>query len=121
MSNFVQIGSSPAEIIGIATRIRNRGSDLSEEISRLNQAIRSQEAEGDTLPHDDFTDAFLKEYNKVATASDGKDYPACEAVRIGAASCGDKLTAIGDFVVKAMTGYESTDQQSGDDISRTDL
>lgn len=120
MSNFVEIKSSPAEIIGIATGISQRGSELASTVTEINQAITDHENRAKTFPSDQFTDGFTKEYWKHVEAADGKTHPANEAVRVGALYCGTKLTEIGDFVNQAMVNYEASDQQGADDIARTD-
>ncbi|WP_229071619.1 hypothetical protein [Actinoplanes sp. DH11] len=121
MSSFVRIGTSPGEIIGIASRISARGDDLTAAVTAHNQAIVEHENHPKTFPSDQFTDGFTKEYEKPVDASDGNTHPANEAVRQGAAYCGRKLTEIGEFVNRAMVNYEVTDQQSGADIARTDV
>lgn len=116
-SNFVEIGSSPAEIIGIANGLRSRGSDLISTVSGICQDIGMTEREPRTFPSDQFTDGFTKEYMKVSESTDGKGHPANEAVRLGAVYCGTKLTEIGDFVNKAMVNYEAGDEQNAGDIA----
>ena len=119
MSNFVEIRSSPAEIISIATGLRSRGAELTSAVSGICHEIVSQENEPKTFPSDQFTDPFVAEYKKVADATDGKGHPANEAVRLGAVYCGTKLTEIGDFVNKAMVNYETGDQQGATEINQT--
>jgi hypothetical protein len=119
MSNFVEIKSSPAEIISIANGIHSKGTDLISAVSQINRDIVEHENKPDTFPSDQFTDGFTKEYWKVVEAADGKMHPSNEAVRVGAEYCGTKLTEIGDFVNQAMVNYEASDQQGGDDIAKT--
>ncbi|GAA0479045.1 hypothetical protein Aca07nite_68360 [Actinoplanes capillaceus] len=119
MSNFVEIRSSPAEIISIATGLSNRGADLVTAVSGICHEIEAQEREPKTFPSDQFTDPFVAQYKKVADATDGDGHPANEAVRLGAAYCGTKLTEIGDFVNKAMVNYEAGDQQGATEINQS--
>ena len=120
MSNFVDITSSPAEIISIANGISARGGDLTAEITEINQAIVAHELDPRTFPSDQFTDGFTKEYGREVEGADGTKQPANEAVRAGALYCGTKLTEIGDFVSQAMVNYEASDQQGGADIASAD-
>jgi hypothetical protein len=119
MSNFVEIKSSPAEIIGIANGIHSKGASLVSAVSEINREIVDHENHPDTFPSDQFTDGFTKEYHKVVEAADGKSHPSNEAVRVAALYCGTKLTEIGDYVAKAMVNYEASDEQGGDDIAKT--
>ena len=119
MSNFVEIRSSPAEIINIANGLRSSGAALTSAVSDICHEIVAQEREPKTFPSDQFTDPFLAQYEKVADSTDGDGHPANMAVRLGAVYCGTKLTEIGDFVNKAMVNYEAGDQQGATEINQT--
>lgn len=119
MSRYVDISSSPGEIIRIADRIAARGGDLVDEVKGIRDDITSHENRGETFPPDKFTEPFLKHYHENVEGVHGKTVPANLAVQESAAYCGDKLVEIGQSVNKAMTNYEVTDDDSGDSIAKT--
>ena len=119
MSRYVDISSSPGEIIRIADRIASRGGELVNEVNGIKNDIRSHEDRGETFPHDDFTESFLKHYHESVDGVEGKPLPANDAVMESASYCGNKLVEIGQWVNKAMTNYEVTDDDSGDSIAKT--
>jgi hypothetical protein len=119
MGEYVHIKSSPDEIIGIADRIRARGEDLKKTVEEISHDIKGHEHRQETFPPDKYTDEFRKHYDQDVPGADGKTVHAHEAVLQSALYCGEKLREIGEFVNKAMTNYGVTDEQSGDDISKT--
>ncbi|MFC4145222.1 hypothetical protein ACFO0M_03035 [Micromonospora mangrovi] len=121
MSNYIEITSTPGEIISIANGIRSKGTELTAKLQGIKSAIDEHEGRADTFPSDQFTDPFVKDNYHVAVpaADDDKTVPANEAVKESAVYCGTKLTAIGDFVATAMINYDATDQQGGADIANT--
>jgi hypothetical protein len=121
MSEFVEIKSSPAEIMGIANGISDRGRALTSRIADLNDAIVVHDNENTVYPSDQFSDPFKATYKQSAVGADGKPTTADEAVRSSATYCGTKLTEIGDYVSGAMMNYGATDDESGADIRKTDV
>lgn len=123
MSNYVEIKSSPGEIISIANGIRSKGTDLQAQIAGINADIVAHETDGKSLtPDPEFTAPFrTNTYDLPVPGADGKTVPAHEAVRASAAYCAEKLVAIGDFVAGAMVNYQATDEQGGDDIAKTQV
>lgn len=119
MGEYVNIKSSPGEIISIANGIRGKGEDLVRTVEGVNRDIDMHERKGETFPSDQFTDAFKKHYDQQVPAADGGTMPANQAIQESAVYCGKKLIDIGDFVNTAMTNYTATDDQSGDDIAKT--
>lgn len=119
MSEYVEIRSSPAEIMSIANGLRGQGEALRGEVSGTNGEILARESSADTLPSDQFTDSFLVNYQQAAPGVDGVTTTANVAVRQSAAYCARKLIEIGDFVGAAMVNYGATDEESGEDIAKT--
>lgn len=119
MGEYVDIKSSPGEIISIADGIRARGEDLKKTVDGINHDIKEHEARQETFPPDKYTNEFRKHYDQLVPGADGKELPAHEAIQQSALFCGEKLREIGELVNQAMTNYEVTDVQSGDDIGKT--
>jgi hypothetical protein len=118
MSNYIEITSTPGEIISIANGLRGKGLDLTAQLRGIKSAIDEHENRGDTFPSDQFTDPFVKDnYHTPVPAANDTTVPANEAVKESAVYCGTKLTEIGDFVATAMVNYDATDEQGGADIS----
>jgi hypothetical protein len=121
MSNFVEIRSSPGEIIGIANGIRSKGLDLITATANIRDDIVDHENRENTFPSDQFTDPFVHDnYHTPVPGADGKTTAANEAVRASAIYCGIKLVNVADFVSKAMVNYDAADQESGADIAKTE-
>ncbi len=119
MGEYVEIRSSPAEIMSIANGLRGQGEALRGEVSGINGEIQERENRADTFPPDQFTDGFLTNYHQAAPGVDGTTTTANVAVRQSAAYCARKLIEIGDFVGAAMVNYGATDDESGEDIAKT--
>jgi hypothetical protein len=119
MGEYVDIKSSPGEIIGIADGITAKGHDLVAKVGTIRESITDHEGRGETFPSDQFTDSFLTHYHEGVEGVDGATVPANLAVQQSATYCGQKLVQIGESVNKAMTNYEATDDESGDGIART--
>jgi hypothetical protein len=119
MGEYVEISSSPGEIIRIADALGERGRALALAAGTINNAITEREGRSETLQPDQFTEPFLVNYHASATGVDGKSTTANDAVRQSAVYCGNKLAEIGETVNIAMTNYEATDDESGDSIART--
>ena len=117
MSNYIEITSTPGEIISIANGIRSKGMELTAQLRGIKSAIDEHEGRADTFPSDQFTDPFVNDnYHMAVPAANDTTVPANQAVKESAVYCGTKLTAIGDFVATAMVNYDATDQQGGADI-----
>jgi hypothetical protein len=119
MGEYVDIKSSPDEIISIANGLHARGEELKKAVEGINGDIKQHEGRQETFPPDKFTAEFRKHYDQAVPGADGKTVPAHEAIQQSALYCGEKLSEIGEFVNKAMTNYGVTDIQSGDDIGKT--
>lgn len=121
MSEFVEIRTSVADIIGIANRLRSRGETLVDTVTSTTQQIRDNEGGRETFPPDDFTGPFLQNYHALAEDTRGNAMPAHEAVTSSAQHMGAELSRIADRVSDAMWSYGATDDASGDDLSNTPL
>lgn len=119
MSEYVEIRTSPAEIMSIANGLRGQGEDLRDAVSDHNREIMAREMRDDIFPPDQFTTGFLTNYHQDAPGADGTTTTANVAVRQSAAYCGSKLIQIGEFVGTAMMNYGATDDESGEDIAKT--
>lgn len=119
MAEYVEIRSTPGEIIRIADSLAQRGEALAKAAGDINLDIAEREGRAETFPRDQFTEPFLTHYHEAAPGTDGRAVPANVAVQQSAVYCGEKLVAIGESVNKAMTNYEATDDDSGDSIART--
>jgi len=119
MSEYVDIKSSPGEIIQVADGISRRGEELLDTVDAIRRDIASHEDRGETFPSDQFTDSFLQHYHQDVPGADGATVHANVAVQQSASYCGRKMIDIGVSVNKAMTNYEATDDESGDGIART--
>lgn len=119
MAEYVEISSSPGEIIRIADSLRQRGETLAGDAGKIRNDIDEREGRAETFPRDQFTEPFLAHYNEHVPGADGNSVEANDAVKQSAIYCGQKLADIGDVVNKAMTNYEATDDDSGDSIART--
>jgi hypothetical protein len=114
MSEFVQIASSPAEIMAIASRLRRTGNDLAEKAVTMGRNLKTAEDNPRAMPSDQFSDEFLKHYHQDTGAG-----PANQAVRDSAVQAGKALAGIGESVFSAMANYSATDEESGTDIDKT--
>lgn len=121
MSEYVQITSSPAELMGVGSRISGRGQQLADRVNALNEAIRAHDNEDTVYPSDQFSDPFKAKYHQATSDSEGKPSVASEAVKDSASYCGQKLGEIGEFIGTAMMNYGATDDESGADISKAGL
>lgn len=119
MSEYVEIRTSPAEIMSIANGLRSKGEDLLGTVSDCNREIIARETRADTFPPDQFTTGFLANYHQDAPGTDGETTTANVSVRQSAEYCATKLTDIGEFVGAAMMNYGATDDESGEDIAKT--
>ena len=119
MAEYVEIRSSPGEIIRIADSLAQRGESLVKDVGNVNTEIGEREGRAETFPRDQFTEPFLEHYHQQVPGADGNSVNANVAVQQSAVYCGEKLTDIGEVVNKAMTNYEATDDESGDSIART--
>ena len=121
MSEFVEIKTSVAEIIGIANDLRGRGESLTDAVEGTVGRITELEKGRETFPPDDFTASFLPNYHVPSQDTQGNDLPGNEAVASSAVHMGAELGRIADTVTNAMFSYGATDENSGADISDTPL
>ena len=120
MSNFVEIGTSITDIIGIANRLRVRGEDLAGAASDAGSAIAAQEGRQETFPSDKFTDQFLPIYHAPTEYGQGdavRTGPTNEAIRATAVEMGHKLNEVGDWVGQAMFTYAAQNEGNASDIA----
>jgi hypothetical protein len=121
MSEFIEIRTSVADIIGIANGLRSRGDSLAETVSGTTARIRELESGRETFPPDDFTTPFLAHYNADSQDTKGTSMPANLAVTSSAHHMGTELSRLADGVSDAMWSYGATDDSSGQDISNTPI
>jgi hypothetical protein len=120
MSNFVEIGTSVADIISIANRIRVRGEELAGAASDASTDIETQEGRGETFPSDKFTDPFLEIYHASTEYGQGDEVvhgTTNVAIRATAVEMGHKLSEIGDWVGQAMFTYTAQNEGNASDIA----
>lgn len=117
MSEFVEIRTSVADILGIANRLRSQGTDLTEALRTTTRQITELENHPETLPPDDFTDQFTVKYHAPVESTDGTSLPANDAVKQGAIAMGEAMTELGDSVVTAMWAYSGQDDENAGDVS----
>ncbi|GAA2666785.1 hypothetical protein [Actinoplanes palleronii] len=117
MGEFVQIRTSPADIVTIANSIRSRGEALERAVAAHLPAIEERERREKTFPPDEFTGDFHEQYTAAATGVRGTPSTVNQAVREAALFCAEQLTHIGEYVAGAMATYDVTDQQGGADIA----
>lgn len=119
MSEFVEIKTSVADIIGIANGLRSRGESLADAVEATTLQIRELEDGRETFPPDDFTNSFLPNYRTDAQDTTGTSMTANLAVTSSAHHMGTELSRIADTVSDAMWSYGATDDAGGADISST--
>src|SRR5687768_2814316 len=118
MSSYVEIGSSIADIISIANRLRVRGEDLASAASDASAEIMDQEGRQETFPPDRFTNEFLRNYHASAEYSVGDEVttgPTNGAIRATAVEMGHKLRDVGDWVGQAMFTYAAQNEGNASD------
>ena len=118
MSNYVEIRTSTADIIGIANQIRDQGQTLADNVRGAVEHVTTHEHDGGTFPPDEFTNRFLENYHK-PVEGDGHSLPTNEAVKQNATQMGQAMKSMGDFVANAMFSYEGQDMDNADDIGNT--
>ena len=119
MGEFIEIKTGVADLITTGNRLRARGESLQGTVEGINGDIETQQNAGETFPSDKFTDEFRKTYDAPVQNSEGNTVPVHLAIRTSAVDAGKKLTAIGEFVGKAMITYSVTDDEGGTDIAST--
>lgn len=117
VSEFVEIRTSVADILGIANRLRSQGTDLAETMGTTAEEITALENHPETLPPDDFTDQFTAKYHAPVDGADGVSLPANEAVKQGTIEMGKALSELGASVVTAMWAYSGQDDENATDVS----
>jgi hypothetical protein len=118
MSEYVEVRSSIADMLGIANGLRARGEALTESMAAAMHAVRAAEAHPRTFPRDDFTNPFLDNYHKPVPSSDGGTLHANEAVQRSAEMLGGAMRTLGDNVARAMWAYAGTDEDNATDITK---
>lgn len=113
MSNYVDIRSSIADIIGLANGLKVSGEQMNSAMTSQMSTIAGLEGGAETFPPDQFTTAFLEHYHKVP---EGSTLPANEAIRAAAPELGTAMVALGDFVTNAMWSYSAGDDGNAGDI-----
>jgi hypothetical protein len=118
VGEFVEIRTSPAEIINIARTLKDKGEALQKAAAKHNADIASRER-GDVFPEaDEFSEQFEPQYHGATTDVTGAGSTANVALRMAAEFCGQQLIDIGNYVAGAMATYDVTDQQGGTDIAK---
>jgi hypothetical protein len=117
MSNFVEIRTSTADIIGIANQLRDQGQALDDNVQAAVERVT--ENERGTFPPDDFSNRFLENYHRPVEGGDQHGAPTNEAVKHNATGMGPAMKSLGDFVANAMWSYEGQDLDNADDIGNT--
>ncbi|BCJ68636.1 hypothetical protein [Polymorphospora rubra] len=117
MSNYVDIRSSIADIIGLANNLKVAGEGLEGTMTTAMSTITNLEGGPETFPRDEFTEAFLEHYHRSVEASDGTSLPANEAIKTSAPELGTAMAALGDFVTNAMWAYSAGDDGNAGDIA----
>ena len=120
MSNYVEIGTSIADIISIANRLRQQGAGLESAVSDVSTDIEHQEGRGETFPPDRFTNEFLRNYHASVEYSQGEDVVSGTtnvAIRATAADMARKLGEVGDWVGQAMFTYAAQNEGNASDIA----
>lgn len=115
-SNYVRISSSVADILMIANNLRGQGRSLKDKLQPVIWDITTLEGDPDTFPRDDFTNDFMKNYEKDVPDNKGDSMPTNVAVKMSALSIGDGLIGMGDFVAGAMWNYQGQDDDNAQDI-----
>jgi hypothetical protein len=118
MSNFVEIKSSVADILGIANRLRASGQSLTSTIGGNLAAVSGMESAPGTLPRDEFTEEFLKTYHKSVEVSGGGAQPMTDAIKDSVPKLGEAMDRLGKYVVDAMWSYSGADDDSATQINR---
>jgi hypothetical protein len=120
MSQYMEIGTSIANMIDMANRLRDRGDRLERAMTDAANAIEQHENGAKTFPPDKFTDPFLKTYHSDAEYSQGGQVvsgPANVAIRATAIEMGRQLREIADWVATAMFTYATQNEGNADDIA----
>ncbi|BCY06439.1 hypothetical protein [Actinoplanes sp. L3-i22] len=119
MGEFVEIRTSPAEIINIAHGLREKGEALQKAAQRHNHDIEKREEPHDVFPAgDEFVEGFHPDYIGPTTDVNGHGSTTNAALRAAAEFCGKQLIDIGNYVASAMATYDVADQQAGADITK---
>jgi hypothetical protein len=120
MSEYVDIRTSTADIISIASRLRSQGAALEQAATGTGNEIEQLENRAETFPPDQFTDQFLEKYHAPTEYTVGErtlQGPANAAVRATAAEMGRRLSDVGGWVGQAMFSYAAENEQNATDIS----
>ncbi|MER7440714.1 hypothetical protein [Micromonospora avicenniae] len=119
MSNFVEIKSSVADIIGIANHLSSSGISISSTMQVKLAAVTAMENAQGTLPRgDEFVEEFLKTYHKSIEAPDGGAQPMNEAVKASMPKLGEAMTQLGKYAADAMWSYTGVDDDNRNQINR---
>lgn len=114
-SDYVDIRTSPVDILSAANNLVSMGGELETDMTGLVGDIESQEGTS-TWGSDDFATKFLDGYHKVP---DGADKPVAEATKDlgrGKHSIGTQAQDLGNFVANAMLNISDQDEGSGSEI-----
>jgi hypothetical protein len=120
MSEYVDIRTSAAAIISIASGLRAQGAALESAATDLGGEIERLENRAETFPSDQFSDQFKEKYHTPTEYSVGDQTvqgPANVAVRATATEMGRRLSDVGDWVGEAMFSYTAENEQNATDIA----
>jgi hypothetical protein len=115
MSTYLEINENPDEITGMGAQIQARGTELNAATRAILAEITTLEA-GAPWGGDDPGKAFHEQYTRIP---DGGKSPANDALKEVLETSGQDLEKIGGGVMRALVGYQASDQDSATDISRT--
>jgi hypothetical protein len=115
MSTYLEINENPDEVSGIGAQIQARGTELNASANSILSEITTLEG-GAPWGGDDTGGSFYKQYTHVP---DGGTSPANDSLKDALSDAGKELEKIGGGVLRAMVGYQGTDQDSASDIGRT--
>jgi hypothetical protein len=119
MSEYVQIGTSIADIISIANGLKTQGEALTGAMRTSIANIEAAERDPETFPHDEFTDRFLDNYHKLIPTGDGSTLEANQAIKQSAAGLGAAMTSMAEYVANAMWTYQGQDDDNAGQIAHT--
>ena len=110
-SDYLKLGTSPADIIAAAELLRAKGETLSADLEGLLATVAERETDK-TLGTDDFGREFKKTYEKV---EDGKT--TTDAAKDSARAVASAAGNYGGAVSTSMQDYLTTDAQNAADIN----
>jgi hypothetical protein len=121
VAEYVEISTSIADIINIATSISSQGETLHDAMGTAISEIERLERLPQTFGDDDYKTSFFKTYQNLVPGADGKQVPANEAVKGSGRDIGGAMQSMGDYVADVMWSYQGQDEDNGKSIASTPL